>query len=200
MSTPNECNDSNFSQSACGFVVEFTDIIAKHFMNDTNTNVGGWLASDIYKFLNDDSDSNSIINALDEELRNVIKSTITVSGRGSEDTDNFTSPIDNPDKLYLLSTAEIWADATIESNVIKSDTARDKTRQLDYYKNLNVTVDDNKDKAIKRNNEGTETVWRLRSAVASSNILFITVYYTGEWYNFGLSTSSFGVSPAFRIG
>ena len=200
MSTPNECNDSNFSQSACGFVVEFTDIIAKHFMNDTNTNVGGWLASDIYKFLNDDSDSNSIINALDEELRNVIKSTITVSGHGSENTDNFTSPIDNPDKLYLLSTAEIWADATIESNVIKSDTARDKTRQLDYYKNLNVTVDDNKDKAIKRNNEGTETVWRLRSAVASSNILFITVYYTGEWYNFGLSTSSFGVSPAFRIG
>ena len=27
MSTPQECNDEAFSQTACGFVVEFVDII-----------------------------------------------------------------------------------------------------------------------------------------------------------------------------
>ena len=41
MSTPNERNDSNFSQSACGFVIEFTDIITSYVMKPTNTNKGG---------------------------------------------------------------------------------------------------------------------------------------------------------------
>ena len=46
-STPPECNDSNFSQTACGFVVEFADIVEKRRMNPTNTNVGGWEASEM---------------------------------------------------------------------------------------------------------------------------------------------------------
>ena len=38
MSTPDDCNTEGFSQSACGFVIEFVDIIGTHKMNDTNTN------------------------------------------------------------------------------------------------------------------------------------------------------------------
>ena len=41
-STPSECSNTNFSQSACGFVLEFVDIITLHKMNDTAINVGGW--------------------------------------------------------------------------------------------------------------------------------------------------------------
>ena len=41
-STPSECSGTGFSQTACGFVLEFADIITTHKMNDTNTNVGGW--------------------------------------------------------------------------------------------------------------------------------------------------------------
>ena len=44
-STPSECSASGFSQTACGFVLEFTDIIAEHNMNSSNTNVGGWPAT-----------------------------------------------------------------------------------------------------------------------------------------------------------
>ena len=40
-STPSECSTEGFSQSACGFVLEFEDIIITHNMNDTQTNVGG---------------------------------------------------------------------------------------------------------------------------------------------------------------
>ena len=39
MSTPDECKTEGFSQTACGFVVEFTDVITKHTMNSTSTNV-----------------------------------------------------------------------------------------------------------------------------------------------------------------
>ena len=51
-STPSECSNTNFSQSACGFILEFADIIITHKMNDTNTNIGGWPASSMYTFVN----------------------------------------------------------------------------------------------------------------------------------------------------
>ena len=204
MSTPNECNDSNFSQSACGFVVEFTDIITTHNMNPSGDHNGktyyygwnkdGWPASAMYKFLNDESDSSSIINLLPKELKNVIKPTITVSGRGGEDTvEYFTST----DKLYLLSTAEIWSQGRV--NTIDYDTARDKTRQLDYYKKEGVTTD-SFTSVIKKDSAGSAKWWWLRSAISNSDRLFYTVdLISGEW-DFSLANYTRGVSPAFRIG
>ena len=53
-STPSECATTGFSQTACGFVLEFADIITNHRMNpflDTlsngDGNVGGWKYSDM---------------------------------------------------------------------------------------------------------------------------------------------------------
>ena len=138
-STPSECSGTGFSQTACGFVLEFADIITEHAMNDTRTNVGGWPATSMRTFVNND-----IYNAIPSEIKNAIIDTTVVSGFGPDDTANFTST----DKLYLLSTAEVWAQGS--SNTIEYDTARDNTRQLDYYKNLGVTTS-NKSGAIKKN-------------------------------------------------
>ena len=38
-STPSECSRTGFSQTACGFVLEFADIITNHKMNDTAINL-----------------------------------------------------------------------------------------------------------------------------------------------------------------
>ena len=203
MSTPNECNDSNFSQSACGFVVEFTDIITTHNMNPSGDHNGktyyygwnkdGWPASAMYKFLNDESDSSSIINLLPKELKNVIKPTITVSGRGREDTvEYFTST----DKLYLLSTAEIWSQGRV--NTIDHDTARDKTRQLDYYKEKGVTTNSYA-AATKKDSSGSISWWWLRSARSISDNYFYIVGDNGNWYDL-YADATLDVSPAFRIG
>ena len=202
--TKEGCGTNGFSESACGFVVEFTDIITTHNMNPSGDHNGktyqygwnkdGWPASAMYKFLNDESDSSSIINLLPKELKNVIKPTITVSGRGREDTvEYFTST----DKLYLLSTAEIWSQGTF--NTINTDTARDKTRQLDYYNSKGVTTS-SKDGAIKKNSEESVLWWWLRSA--DSNVYgdyFYYVYASGDWSS-TYAYSPIGVSPAFRIG
>ena len=201
--TEEGCGTNGFSESACGFVVEFTDIITTHNMNPSGDHNGktyyygwnkdGWPASAMYKFLNDESDSSSIINLLPKELKNVIKPTITVSGRGREDTvEYFTST----DKLYLLSTAEIWSQGTY--NKIDSDTARDKTRQLDYYNSKGVTTS-SKDGAIKKNSEGNVAWWWLRSAGSSSINGFYSVVPTGDW-NVSGADCTLSVSPAFRIG
>ena len=186
-STPSECSTTGFSQSACGFVLEFADIITTHKMNDTiNTNVGGWPATSMRTFVNND-----IYNALPSELRNVIIDTTTISGHGEKDTENFIST----DKLYLLSTAEVWAQGS--SNTIGDDTARNVTRQLDYYKNLGVITSDYSG-VIKKN--GTSTYWWwLRSARTGGSYDFYIVDKPGSWSNANASNTN-GVSPAFRIG
>ena len=180
MSTPNKCNDSNFSQSACGFVVEFTDIITTHIMNRTDTNKGGWPGSQMKTFINND-----IYNSLPQELKSVIITTKTVSGHGKEDTNNITSP---EDKLYLLAPKEIYSDWSNDY-----DSAKDLTRQLDYYKNKGVTTS-NINETIKNTDW-----WFLRTALLTGNNSFCSVDATGTWDDF-IASAEIGVSPAFRIG
>ena len=185
-STPSECSTAGFSQTACGFVLEFADIITTHKMNDTATNVGGWPATSMRTFVNND-----IYNAIPSEIKNAIIDTTVVSGHGESDTENFTST----DKLYLLSTAEVWAQGS--SNTIDYDTARDNTRQLDYYKNLNTdTV--NYSPAIK-NNGSSDSYWWLRAAFSYNTNNFLRVSNNGDWINTGAS-NAYGVAPAFRLG
>ena len=209
-STPNECSTAGFSQTACGFVLEFADIITGHKMNATNA--GGWPATSMRTFVNND-----IYNAIPSEIKNAIIDTTVVSGHGPNDAANFTST----DKLYLLSTAEVWADEVSSSNIINekiigdnsitivplagpisgeeecTDSAKDFTRQLDYYKNLGVTTS-NSSGAIKK--DGTSTsYWWLRSACVEISTFF-AVRYNGILDYASMAGAENGVSPAFRIG
>ena len=200
MSTPSECNQNGFSQSACGFVVEFTDIITTHNMNpsgeyngttyNSGWNKDGWPKSQMKTFIDND-----IYNSLPQDLKSVIITTETVSGHGKEDTNNFTSS----DKLYLLSTAEIWVQDT--SNTIDYDAARDKTRQLDYYKSNGVTTSSYAG-AIKNNSSGSATSWWLRCANSNTNTGFYAVAINGNWSGSitTVARNTYGVSPVFRIG
>ena len=186
-STPSECSTTGFSQSACGFVLEFADIITTNTMNDRASNLNGWPVTEIHTIINA-----NVYNALPSDLRSVIIDTTTISGHGSRSGEtNFTST----DKLYLLSTSEIWAQGS--SNTISYDTARDVTRQLDYYKNLGTSTS-NYSGAIKK--DGTITSdWWLRSARSSSGGSFYYVSANGS-SNSSTAISTKGVSPAFRIG
>ena len=183
-STPSECSTSGFSQSACGFVLEFADIITTHAMNDTSTNVGGWPATTMRTFVNND-----IYNSLPSELRNAIIDTTVVSGHGSTSGEsNFTST----DKLYLLSPKEIYTDWSYSY-----DTARDVTRQLDYYKNLGTSTS-NYSGAIKKNGTSASTWW-LRAAYSNTTTGFFRVIFNGDW-RYDSATGTYGVAPASRLG
>ena len=128
----------------------------------------------MYTFVNND-----IYNAIPSEIKNAIIDTTVVSGHGSTSGEtNFTST----DKLYLLSTAEVWAQGS--SNTIGDDTARDVTRQLDYYKNLGVTTS-NGSGAIKKN-VTSATNWSI-SVDTAKDLTRTLDYYT----NIGVTTSSY---------
>ena len=177
------CTNGETSETACGFVVEFADIISRHAMNSIDTNVGGWPASEMRTYVN-----GTIYNALPSELQNVIVTTTVVSGHGSTSGEtNFTSS----DKLYLLSAAEVWNSGRAH------DTAEAETRQLDYYKNKGVTTSKNYSEAIKQYN-GSNFLWWLRSANFGYTDHFFHVEADGNWFNY-IANRTLGVAPAFRI-
>ena len=179
--TPSECSNTNFSQSACGFVLEFADIITTHVINTTSSNKNGWPASSMRTFVNND-----IYNALPADLRNGIINTTTISSYGSSDSANFLST----DKLYLLATAELY------ENGEDIDTAKNLTRQLDYYKSIGVTINSYSG-AIKKSGT-TATDWWLRSFYKTNNQHVYSVQRTGRVAH-SMANLSIGVSPAFRI-
>ena len=192
-STPSECSTEGFSQTACGFVLEFADIITEHNMNPSGTykgtqygfgwNEDGWPATSMRTFVNND-----IYNAIPSEIKNAIIDTTVVSGHGSTSGEsNFTST----DKLYLLAPKEIYSDFNLVN-----DTAKDLTRTLDYYTNIGVTT--NYSGAIKKN--GTSPArWWLRASGSRANRNFFGVSSNGR-YNTDYATYTYGVAPAFRLG
>ena len=182
-STPSECSTGGFSQTACGFVLEFQDIITTSKMNTAFSNIGGWNNAEMNTFIN-----NNIYNALPNELKKIIIDTIVVSSYGKNDTANFTTT----NKLYLLAPKEIYTDYAETT-----DTAKDLTRILDYYKEKGVTMKSYAN-AIKYNNS-TATWWWLRNAPSSNSGNFFGVNVTGILNN-NYAHFVGGVSPAFRIG
>ena len=187
ISTPEECSTEGFSQTACGLVLEFTDIITTHKMNESNTNKGGYASSLMRTYLNED-----IYNLLPVELQKGIMDTTVVSSHGNTSgEENFTST----DKIYLLSTSEVWAPGT--SNTITQDTSSSLTRQLDYYKSKNVNTN-NFSEALKKNGT-TASAWWLRSSTSANSNYFLGVNASGDW-NSNNAFNASGVSPAFRIG
>ena len=199
-STPTECSTEGFFQTACGFVLEFADIITTHNMNPSGEykgttyqfgwNVDGWPASSMRTYVNTD-----ILNALPTELKNGIIDTTVVSGHGSTPGEtNFTST----DKLYLLSTHEVWEDddGYTSEGIDYYDTAYNNTRQLDYYEDLYLMTLSYSG-AIKQKN-GSNFWWFLRSVSSDSTSGFYGVYAYGGWSD--NIAGDCGVSPAFRIG
>ena len=184
-STPSECSGTGFSQTACGFVLEFVDIITLHKMNDTAINVGGWPATSMRTFVNND-----IYNAIPDEIKKVIIDTTTMSGHGSTTKEtNFIST----DKLYFLSGKEIYSDFNSEY-----DTAKTLTRQLDYYANNGITTS-NSAGTIKKY-QTTAKCWWLRTASSTTNFSFHVMLNIGGWNYAASGDNNCGVSPAFRIG
>ena len=176
------------SETACGFVVEFADIITKQQFNSTATNVGGWRNSELRTYVN-----GTIYNALPSELQNVIVSTKVVSGHGrTEGETNF----ETQDKLYLLSAHEVYEDGEEDNQISDYDTSYNNTKQLDYYKNQGVTTSSYAG-AVKQYN-GSNDYWWLRSANSGGTGAFLSVTIDGGWVRF-TAFYSFGVSPAFRI-
>ena len=179
ISNMSECTNGETSETACGFVVEFADIVTTQSFNSSNSNSGGWKSSTIRTYLN-----GTVYDALPSELQDVITLTNVISGHSGSDSANY----ETQDKLYLLTSKEV------HGTKHSYDRVDAETKQLDYYKNLGVTTS-NYSGAIKKYN-GSNLWWLLRSVNATSSYPFLGISANGNC-DHALGTG--GVSPAFRI-
>ena len=188
ISKSDSCGNSEYSESGCGFVIEFADIITNRVINSTSTTKGSWSATTIRTFVNND-----IYNLLPTDLKNGILNTNVITGHGNSEGNNSTST----DKLYLLSPIEIYGSVSTTY-----DSAINVTNQLDYYKQNNVSLN-SYDSAIKNTvvsgGTGSADAWWTRTPAQMMDAQFMMVTNTGNLYSTYL-TQQLGVSPAFRIG
>ena len=180
---PSECSNDNFSQTACGFVVEFENVITSHTMNDVNSSVGGWRDSDMRTFIKTD-----IYNALPQHLKNAIMPTKVITGHSVNDENNYIT-LDN---LYLLSLKEVNGNST-------GDAGTDYTRVLDYY-NISDTAKLRTARLKKLTSSTVNTYWWLRTSSSVMSNGFYLVGNNGTVGGLNDSIASHGISPAFRIG
>ena len=188
ISKSDSCGNSGYSESGCGFVIEFADIITNRVINSTSTTRGSWSATTIRTFVNND-----IYNLLPTDLKKGILNTNVITGHGNSEDNNSTST----DKLYLLSPIEIYGSVSTTY-----DSAINVTNQLDYYKQNNVSLN-SYDSAIKNTvvsgGTGSVNAWWTRTPAQIMDGQFMMVTDTGNLYSTYL-TQQLGVSPAFRIG
>jgi type II secretory pathway pseudopilin PulG len=200
------CSNENNSKTACGWVIEFVDIITTHRMNkytDSSTNgdgdKGGWQYSDMRAYLNNgiylegeeteiDYTETGLLSFIPDQLKSAIIDTKVVTGRGSSDSNHNQSI----DKLYLLAQSEV-------DNDKNNDYTGRYTRQLDYYEQNKVIARTDNDKIIKKNLSNNISNYWLRSCspyFSKGKFNYICERRTGcGWY----SNTNYGVAPAFRI-
>lgn len=186
ISNVSACTNGETSKTACGFVVEFVDIITRYQFDSSGMNVGGWRDTKVRSYTNE-----TIYKSLPSDLQNIILTTKVISSYGKYDSANF----ETEDKLYLLSSEEVFGDFAT-SSMASHDTSAGTSKQLDYYKNQGVTLS-NFEKSIKQY-EGSNGYWWLRSVPAGDPWCVLDVANTRGWSN----TSAYsydGISPAFRI-
>ena len=190
------CGNDNYSQTACGFVIEFADIVETRVMNLNNTTIGCWPGSELYTYLQGD-----FLNKLPSDLKEIIIPTRVISGyvNNGTDSENFITY----DKLYLLSGIEVHGDD-------ETDTAAGTTHQLDYYQGMQLEPMEcdwspgywisGYVRAVKKYNSKI-SFWWLRSIRYNSYYgpRFSAINLGGQLSDSG-SDFSEGVAPAFRIG
>ena len=142
-------------------------------MNATDTNAGGWEKSELRGRLN----SGDLWSLLPSELQSKVKSVKKMTdnkGGGTAGTPSATT-----DKVFLLSSTEVWGDLDHDGT------------QYEYYKSKGVT---------RSNYSGasSSTYHWARSVRPSTSTYFRYVSSNGDWDSY-FATNTYCVFPAFSF-
>ncbi len=192
--TPNECNGTDFSETACGFVVEFVDIVENRITGLTNENTKTYVDSEIRTYLNND-----FYNKLPSDLRELLITTnvvaVTAKIAGASPVGSVLTATTS-DKIFLINESEITGKNIVMGMYDSS------TRQLDYYSSQNYDSSTNSSCAIKKYNNVASNWWlRDRITYISGAGADLNIFDSTGTIGYMISlNNSYGVAPAFRIG
>lgn len=169
------------NKGKAGISFEFAGVPKTHWMNADWTNEGGWEKSEMRNWLRSD-----FWALLPDELRaNLVEVTKRTNNRGKVSQSDSNAVTDTRDKLWLLSTAEVYG-----GDLEYPYGAEGKQYQL--YIDQDVTTE-NYDFSRK---SGASSWWWLRSPYARDSSPFRIVSSGGGWLG-RLADGDDGVSPGF---
>lgn len=143
----------------------------EHRMNNTMTNRGGWKATEMRRYLNED-----VFALLPDDLQAVIKPTEIVQIVNGK-------RVETQDKLFLFSATQVFGEGSWSAN-------EPEDTQLDIFRR-------EKDRVKECNTYGT-WFWWLRSAGSHDGNDFCAVHANGRYGSYG-ATGSRGVALGFSI-
>ena len=183
-------DDKSDGSGKAGITFMFTDAIAQHKMNSNDSNAGGWVASEMRKWLSGEG-----AKLLPDDLLNAI-AVVDKDANGIGKTGSSSSIATTSDKLWLYSSIEVAGAPSSEAKY--ANTYGNEGTQYLLFRNQSAAR--NKSNSIlAKKYEGEYHSWYLRSAYIDDNDRFIRVDPDGNPSNAIGAKRTLTVVPGFCL-
>ncbi|HIT44692.1 MAG TPA: zinc ribbon domain-containing protein [Candidatus Aphodovivens excrementavium] len=183
-------DDKSDGSGKAGITFMFTDAIAQHKMNSNDSNAGGWVASEMRKWLSGEG-----AKLLPNDLLNAIAA-VDKDANGIGKTGSSSSIATTSDKLWLYSSIEVAGTPSSEAKY--ANTYGNEGTQYLLFRNQSAAR--NKSNSIlAKKYEGEFHSWYLRSAYIDDNDRFIRVDPDGNPSNAISAKRTLTVVPGFCL-
>lgn len=189
-------DDKSDGSGKAGITFVFTDAIAVHSMNLSDSNAGGWEASEMRSWLA--SDGKALLpQDLQSELVSVDKMT-----NNTGETQDASSVTTTSDELWLLSLKELGGDIS-ESDFSPgyeycAEIYNAEGSQYKLFHDQHVDIF-NSNGILTKNYEGLPCIWWMRSPCPLSSDYFHYMFSNGYLYVGYLASFIYAVVPGFCI-
>lgn len=185
-------HDDKTAGGKAGITFMFGDAIAEAPMNQTDTNAGGWEASQMRAYLNGDG-----MALLPEDLKKVVAPVDKLTNNVGE-TQDVSAVTTTSDSLWLLSAAELCGSIDWYSD--PSYNAVLNAEGFEYQLFRDTAVDSsNANDILVKNYQNSPYNWWVRSPYPGRSDLFQLVYSVGNPRDGGYAGGSIGVVPGFCL-
>lgn len=185
-------HDDKTAGGKAGITFMFGDAIAEAPMNQTDTNAGGWEASQMRAYLNGDG-----MALLPEDLKKVVAPVDKLTNNVGE-TQDVSAVTTTSDSLWLPSFAELvgWLpdDASSDAPVFNAEGS-----QYKLYRDTNVVWENIENPILVKNYQNSPFIWWGRSPDPNYSVGFQYVGSGGDPSNGGGASRSNGVVPGFCL-
>lgn len=185
-------HDDKTAGGKAGITFMFGDAIAEAPMNQTDTNAGGWEASQMRAYLNGDG-----MALLPEDLKKVVAPVDKLTNNVGE-TQDVSAVTTTSDSLWLLSAAELCGSIDWYSD--PSYNAVLNAEGFEYQLFRDTAVDSsNANDILVKNYQNSPGNWWERSPFPDGSVAFQRVGSDGDPHTGAYAGNSIGVVPGFCL-
>lgn len=185
-------HDNKTGGGKAGITFIFGDCITEAPMNPSDTNAGGWEASQLRGYLNSDG-----MNLLPEDLKGAIVPVDKLTNNVGE-TQDVSSVTTTSDSLWLFSLAELagWVpdDVTSAAPIFNAEGS-----QYKLFGDANVVWENSENPILVKSLNGSSYLWWERSPYPIDSDGFQGVNSVGDPRYIDRASDSYGVVPGFCI-